>query len=39
MPVTRAIRAGGLLVPEQQAAPEHAVGRRTWEEFLVERLS
>ncbi len=39
MPATRAIRAGGLLVAEQQVAPEHAAGRRTWEEFLAERLS
>lgn len=33
-----AVRAGGNLVA-QQDAPEHAVGRRTWEEFLADRLS
>jgi uncharacterized protein YbjT (DUF2867 family) len=34
----RAFRAGGNLIPERDA-PEHAVGHRTWEEFLAERLS
>jgi len=28
----RAVRAGANLTPE------HAVGKRTWEEFLVERV-
>lgn len=39
MPAIGAIRAGGLLVAEQHAAPEQTAGRRTWEEFLAERLS
>lgn len=39
MPASRAIRDGGLLVPEQQTASHHASGRRTWEEFLVDRLN
>jgi uncharacterized protein YbjT (DUF2867 family) len=38
MPAIGAIRAGGLLVAEQHAAPEQTTGRRTWEEFLAERL-
>lgn len=33
----RAIRHGALLVPAD-ATPERAEGRRTWEEFLAERL-
>jgi uncharacterized protein YbjT (DUF2867 family) len=33
----RAIRNGALLVPAD-ATPERAAGRRTWEEFLAERL-
>ena len=39
MPGIRAIRAGGLLVPERHSAPEHAGGRRTWEQFLAEKLN
>ena len=35
----RAIRAGALLVPPGAAdAPGHAVGHRTWEEFLAGRI-
>jgi uncharacterized protein YbjT (DUF2867 family) len=35
MPGIRAVRAGALLVPPgQAAAPEHAAGERTWEDFL-----
>jgi uncharacterized protein YbjT (DUF2867 family) len=35
MPGIRAVRAGALLVPPgQPAAPEHAAGERTWEDFL-----
>jgi uncharacterized protein YbjT (DUF2867 family) len=33
IPGTRAVRAGGLL-----PSPEHATGRRTWEEFLTASL-
>ena len=33
IPGTRAVRAGGLLPP-----PGHAVGRRTWEQFLAASL-
>lgn len=33
IPGTRAVRAGALLPP-----PEHATGRRTWEQFLVGNL-
>jgi len=33
IPGTRAVRAGGLL-----PAPGHAVGRRTWEQFLTASL-
>jgi uncharacterized protein YbjT (DUF2867 family) len=35
MPGIRAVRAGALLVPPEQAAPGHAAGQRTWEEFLA----
>jgi hypothetical protein len=39
MPGTRAVRAGALLVPrEEAAAPGYAAGQRTWEEFLAGRL-
>jgi uncharacterized protein YbjT (DUF2867 family) len=38
LPGTRAIRAGALL-PAQPATPAPTAGRRTWEEFLSERLS
>ncbi len=38
MPGIRAVRAGALLVPPDQAvAPEYAAGRRTWEDFLAGR--
>jgi len=38
MPGIRAVRAGALLVPpDQAAAPGHAAGRRTWEDFLADR--
>jgi uncharacterized protein YbjT (DUF2867 family) len=39
MPGIRAVRAGALLVPPEQAAtPGYAAGQRTWEEFLAGRL-
>jgi uncharacterized protein YbjT (DUF2867 family) len=35
MPGIRAVRAGALLIPPgQAAAPGHAAGERTWEDFL-----
>jgi len=39
MPGIRAVRAGALLVPPEEAAkPGYAAGQRTWEEFLAGRL-
>jgi uncharacterized protein YbjT (DUF2867 family) len=39
MPGIRAVRAGALLVPpEQAAAPGYAAGQRTWDEFLADKL-
>lgn len=38
MPGTRAIRAGGLLVSDRHSGDDSA-GRKTWEQFLAERLS
>ena len=39
MPGIRAVRAGALLVPpEQAAAPGYAAGQRTWEDILAGRL-
>jgi hypothetical protein len=39
MPGIRAVRAGALLVPpEQAAAPGCAAGQRTWDEFLADKL-
>lgn len=36
VPGIRAIRAGGLVVSEDQAAAESVAGKVTWEEFLTE---
>jgi hypothetical protein len=39
MPGIRAVRAGALLIPPEEAAtPGYATGQRTWEEFLADRL-
>ena len=38
MPGIRAVRAGALLIPPGDAAPGHATGQRTWEDFLTEHL-
>jgi uncharacterized protein YbjT (DUF2867 family) len=39
MPGIRAVRAGALLVPpEEAAAPGYTAGQRTWEEFLTGSL-
>lgn len=38
VPGTRAIRAGGLVVSEDQAAAESVAGTVTWEEFLTEKI-
>jgi uncharacterized protein YbjT (DUF2867 family) len=38
-PGTRRIRAGGLLVQERHQQPAPAPDRRTWEQFLADRLS
>jgi hypothetical protein len=39
MPGTGKIRAGGLLVGQQVGGRADACGRRTWGDFLTERLS
>jgi len=39
LPGTRAIRAGGLLVPVQPGDDQPRTGMRTWTEFVRERLA
>ena len=39
VPGTRAVREGGLLVSSDQTTTGYVLGRRTWEEFLSDRVS